>query len=128
LIDEGLLPRRQPTGDLVAVQDPCHLRHAQRLVEAPRKIVDAAGYSVVDLDEGGFCCGAAGLYSLVQPEASARLGAAKAEQVAKSGARIVASANPGCEMQLRSHLDQSITIAHPIELYANAIRPELVGR
>lgn len=128
LIDEGLLRRRQPTGDLVAVQDPCHLRHAQRLVEAPRKIVEAAGYSVVDLDEGGFCCGAAGLYSLVQPEASARLGAAKAEQVAKSGARIVASANPGCEMQLRSHLDQSITIAHPIELYANAIRPELVGR
>jgi glycolate oxidase iron-sulfur subunit len=128
LIDEGLLPRHPPTGELVAVQDPCHLRHAQRIVEAPRKIVAAAGYEVVDLDEGGFCCGAAGLYSVLQPEASAELGRAKAKQVSRSGARIVASANPGCEMQLRSHVPESVTIAHPVELYAGALAAGDSGR
>ncbi len=121
LIEAGHLPRLdRPRGD-VAVQDPCHLRHAQRIMAAPRTILTAAGYTPVEIDPDGICCGAAGIYSLLRPEASAELGRRKADQVRASGARLVASANPGCELQLRSQLGGTYRIAHPIELYLEAL-------
>ncbi len=124
-IEEGRLPRFEPIRGRVAVQDPCHLRHAQRVMAAPRQILAAAGYAVVEIDPDGLCCGAAGSYALTHPDASAELGRRKAEQVRASGALLVASANPGCEMQLRSYLDQGFEIAHPIEFYHRAvIQPE----
>jgi glycolate oxidase iron-sulfur subunit len=104
----------------VAVQDPCHHRHALRIVDPVRVIVRAAGYEPVDLDADGLCCGAAGVYSLSRPQASRELGRRKAEQMALTGAATVASANPGCEMQLRAHVDRDVRVAHPVELYAEA--------
>jgi len=103
------------------VQDPCHLRHAQRIMAAPRSILTAAGYTTVEIDPDGICCGAAGIYTLLRPQASAELGRRKGDQVRASGARLVASANPGCELQLRSHLGDAYRIAHPIELYLEAL-------
>ena len=117
----GRLPTVPANGVAVAMQDPCHLRHAQRITDAPRAIVAAAGFQPTEIDPLGLCCGAAGVYSVLQPETSGELGRQKANQVTASGAGIVASANPGCEMQLRSHLDAKIRIAHPVELYAEAI-------
>jgi glycolate oxidase iron-sulfur subunit len=116
-ISEGRLPRLGSQGAPVAFQDACHLRHAQRVTTEPRDIVEAAGYEVRELDPDGLCCGAAGIYSLLQPAASAELGRRKAEQVERSGALVVASANPGCEIQLRRHLADGYRIAHPVELY-----------
>ena len=121
LIETGRLPRLDRPRGPVAVQDPCHLRHAQRIMAAPRRILIAAGYTTVEIDPDGICCGAAGIYSLLRPEASAELGRRKADQVRASGARLVASANPGCELQLRSHLGEAYRIAHPIELYLEAL-------
>ena len=120
-IENGLLPRLPSRDEVVAVQDPCHLRHAQRITDQPRDVVRAAGYEVVDVDDTGMCCGAAGVYSVMHPETSSELGRAKAVEVERTGATIVASANPGCEMQLRSHLDGRHRIVHPIELYAEAL-------
>jgi glycolate oxidase iron-sulfur subunit len=120
-IADGRLPALEPTGVPVAMQDPCHLRHAQRVTHAPRVIVAAAGYTPTEIDLLGLCCGAAGIYSLLRPGTSAELGRQKAGQVLASGAGIVASANPGCEIQLRTHLDANIRIAHPVELYAEAL-------
>jgi glycolate oxidase iron-sulfur subunit len=120
-IDEGVLPEFPSHGTEVAVQDPCHLRHVQRVTAAPRTIVRAAGYVPVDVDEVGMCCGAAGFYSLIHPETSAELGSRKAGEVRETGAAIVASANPGCEMQLRLHLGRSTRVAHPVELYYEAM-------
>ena len=120
-ISEGRLPELPRNGTKIAVQDPCHLRHAQRVVVEPRQILAAAGYEVVEIDTTGLCCGAAGLYTINQPEASAQLGESKAQQVRDAGALRVASANPGCEMQLRSHLDSQYDIRHPVEWYAEAI-------
>lgn len=121
LIEAGHLPRLdQPLGT-VAVQDPCHLRHAQRIMAAPRTILTAAGYTTVEIDPDGICCGAAGIYSLLRPEASAELGRRKADQVRGSGSTLVASANPGCELQLRSQLGSTYRVAHPIELYLEAL-------
>lgn len=121
LIATGVLPTVPPSGVPVAVQDPCHLRHAQRITGHPRGMLRAAGYDFVDIDPKGLCCGAAGLYTLVEAETAARLGAQKAEQVVSSGATIVASANPGCEIQLRTHLGEGYDVRHPVELYWEAL-------
>ena len=121
LIEAGRLPRLDKFRGDVAVQDPCHLRHAQRVFAAPRTILSAAGYMPVEIDPDGLCCGAAGIYSLLRPAASAELGRRKADQVRASGVKVVASANPGCEIQVRSHLGSTHRIAHPIELYLEAL-------
>ena len=121
LIDEGVLPEIEGDGSDVAIQDPCHLRHAQRIVEAPRRIVSAAGYRPIETDPDGLCCGAAGIYSVLQPAMSQALGEKKADQVRGTSAAMVASANPGCEMQLRGHLGSGYEIAHPVELYWRAL-------
>lgn len=121
-IEAGLLPRVAKKSGPVAIQDPCHLRHAQRVTAEPRLILEAAGHEVVEIDPDGMCCGAAGLYSLLQPEASQELGNRKAGQIRSSGVSRVASANPGCEMQLRSALGVGFEIAHPIEWYLRAVR------
>ena len=123
-IEEGRLPRLVKRRGSIAVQDPCHLRHAQGVVDEPRLILDAAGFDVVEIDEAAMCCGAAGLYTVLQPEASEELGNQKADQVRSTGVTRVASANPGCEMQLRSYLDAEHEIAHPIEWYLHALEEE----
>ena len=123
-IVDGKLPRLPAVLGPIAVQDPCHLRHAQRVVDEPRHILEAAGYEVVEIDESGMCCGAAGLYTMVQPEASDALGNQKAGQIRSTNVTRVASANPGCEMQLRSHLGADYEIAHPIEWYLRAMEGE----
>lgn len=120
-IATGRLPQLPFRGERVVVHDPCHLRHAQRIVTEPRTIVRAAGYEPVDLDADGLCCGAAGLYSMARPDTAAELGRRKAELVRAAGPSVVASANPGCEMQLRSHLGAGYRIVHPVELYAAAL-------
>ncbi len=121
LIERGSLPvidGERP----VAVQDPCHLRHAQRIVEEPRTILRAAGYEPIEIDAGGVCCGAAGAYQLSHPEVSEQLGLQKADQVAATGLTSVASPNPGCEMQLKTYLGDGYEVVHPIELYWEALR------
>jgi glycolate oxidase iron-sulfur subunit len=120
-IEEGRLPSLEPSGVRVAVQDPCHHRHAQRIVAEPRTILRAAGLEPIETDPSGMCCGAAGVYSVVRPDTAAQLGRSKADAVAATGCSVVASANPGCEMQLRAHLDGATRVAHPLELYAEAL-------
>lgn len=119
-IEAGRLPAVEATGTRIGVQDPCHHRHAQRMTEEPRAILRAAGYDPIDVDPAGMCCGAAGVWSVSHSEESSRLGENKANEIARIGVEVVASANPGCEMQLRSHT-KGIRIAHPIELYAEAV-------
>ena len=120
-IEEGRLPSLPAVGKAVAMHDPCHLEHGQRITVEPRTIVRAAGYDPVDADPGGLCCGAAGLYQIEHPVTSAELGERKARSVSATGATIVASANAGCEMQLRRFLDSGYAIAHPIDLYADRL-------
>jgi glycolate oxidase iron-sulfur subunit len=123
-IEQGRLPRLRQQRGQIAIQDPCHLRHAQRVVEEPRSILEAAGFQPVEIDDLALCCGAAGIYNILQPEASHRLGNQKASQIRSTGVPRVASANPGCEMQLRSHLGPEYEVAHPIEWYLRAMQEE----
>ena len=124
-IADGRLPLMARNGQAVAVQDPCHLRHVQRITDQPREILVAAGLRTVEIDPAGQCCGAAGIYSLLEPDLSAQLGEAKAEQIRATGSTTVSTANPGCEIQLRTHLANLgvvARVAHPVELYWEALR------
>jgi glycolate oxidase iron-sulfur subunit len=121
LISQGTLPVLEPTGVTVAIQDPCHLEHGQKVHASVDVVVEAAGYVPVPADRGGLCCGAAGIYQIEHPEMSGDLGRAKAETIERADAAIVVSANAGCEMQLRRYLGSGIDVMHPIELYAEAL-------
>lgn len=120
-ISEGRLPVLAMGRGPVAVQDPCHHRHALRMTEEPRAVLRAAGYEVREVDPAGMCCGAAGIYSILRPETARQLGSNKAAEVVATGAPVVASANPGCEIQLRAHLPETVRVAHPLELYVEAM-------
>ena len=124
-IKDGHLPRLPKRRATVALQHPCHLRNAQRITDQPRTILAAAGYETSDVDP--MCCGAAGFYSILRPETSTQLGRKKVDQIRKIGSTVVASANPGCEMQLRSHLGEGYRVLHPVELYHSALSEESPG-
>jgi glycolate oxidase iron-sulfur subunit len=77
------------------------------------------GLEVVEIEDGAICCGSAGVYNLLQPEAAAELGRRKAENVAKTGAEVVASGNPGCSLQIAGSLramGREMRVVHWIEL------------
>lgn len=121
-VGDGRLPTLDPRDEDVAIQDPCHLEHGQHANTAVDKVIAAAGYRPVPIDRGGLCCGAAGVYQLEHPEMSSELGERKAAAFGAAGIAIVASANAGCEMQLRRYLDDGVRVVHPVELYAEALR------
>lgn len=108
----------------VTYQDPCHLAHAQRITEAPRRLLRAIpGVTLREMNESSVCCGSAGIYNLTQPEMSRRLGTRKAENAAETQAEIVATANPGCAMQVAAYLkerESPMRVMHVIELLDQA--------
>ncbi len=117
---------RSPLPLTVAFQDSCHLLHAQRVRSAPREMLAAIPELVVaEPAEQELCCGSAGIYNLVQPEAARELGARKARNVLATGPDAYASANPGCLIQVTAGLRRAgapLPAFHPIELVDAAIR------
>lgn len=121
-VHEWLAPRidRLPVGrnaDVVAVQDPCHLRHVQRAHQHVRTVL-APYVDVRELDDEGLCCGAGGSYFVSHPAMATELRARKVEAIERTGARVIASANPGCAMWLRA---AGLDVRHPIDIIADAI-------
>ncbi len=101
----------------VAVQDPCHLRHVQRAERGVRALLGRYA-DLVELDDEGLCCGAGGSYSVLQPELSGHVRARKLASIERSGTRMVASANPGCMLQLSG---RGFVVEHPLTLVDRAI-------
>lgn len=114
----------------VAYDASCHLLHGQRIATQPLAILRAIpGVELVPLAESDWCCGAAGIYALTQPEQSAKLLARKLDHIAASGASIVATGNPGCLLQLEQGMRgdsrlANVRVCHPVELLAEAYRRE----
>ncbi|HWE54810.1 MAG TPA: heterodisulfide reductase-related iron-sulfur binding cluster [Acidimicrobiales bacterium] len=100
----------------VAVQDPCHLRHAQR-AEAHVRTVLRPYADLVELTDEGRCCGAGGAYSALQPELAGRIRAEKVAVIDAAHADVVASPNPGCAMWLAA---AGVPVRHPMEIVAGA--------
>ena len=98
----------QPERELklkVTYQDACHLAHAQKIKKQPRDLIrSVAGANFVEMRHADICCGAAGLYSTLEPEMSQRILDQKMEDVLATGADVITVANPGCQMQLETGL------------------------
>jgi glycolate oxidase iron-sulfur subunit len=89
----------------VTYQDACHLAHAQRIRKQPRALIQGMpGVELTEMRHPEICCGAAGLYSTLEPEMSARILQEKLDDLIATGADTVVSGNPGCQMQLESGL------------------------
>jgi glycolate oxidase iron-sulfur subunit len=124
--------RRHPLPLTVALQDSCHLRHAQRLPLSSRvSLARIPELEVVEPAEQDLCCGSAGIYNLVQPDAARELGDRKAANVLATGATVYASANPGCLVQISTALRRAkrrLPALHPIELVDASIRGVPAGK
>jgi glycolate oxidase iron-sulfur subunit len=126
LADLGPVAPRHPLPVTAAYHDACHLAHAQGITRQPRELLRAIPeLKLVELADAGTCCGSAGVYNLLQPEAAGELGGRKAESVLASGAPLLISANPGCSLQIASALadrGEHIAVAHTAEILDYSIR------
>jgi glycolate oxidase iron-sulfur subunit len=123
-----LSPRaeRRPLPLRVAYHDACHLQHAQAVRSQPRKILAGIpGLEVLEVPDAALCCGSAGIYNLVEPQAALELGDRKVRNVLSTGAEMVVSGNPGCLLQISAGLQRAgrkIPIRHTVELLDASIR------
>lgn len=124
-------PGANPGVERVAYHDACHALRVLHLRDQPRALLATIpGLEVVDVPDGETCCGAAGLSVLTQPETADALMRAKAEAIASTGASVVASANPGCTMQIAAGLravGAPLEVLHPVELLDRAYAAERDG-
>jgi glycolate oxidase iron-sulfur subunit len=105
LVELGPRAVRRPVPLRVAYHDACHLSHGQRVREQPRRLLrQIPGLELVDLAEPELCCGSAGIYNILQPEAARELGDRKAGHIGRVRPDLVVSGNPGCLMQLSAAL------------------------
>jgi glycolate oxidase iron-sulfur subunit len=112
--------RGAPLPVSVTYDAPCHLLHAQRLVSPPLAVLAAIpNLEILPLTDADQCCGAAGIYNLLEPEVSARVLEPKLAHIAATGADFVATGNPGCQMQIGAGMLRTRTgrgTVHPIDL------------
>ncbi len=122
----GPVAPRHPVRARAAYHDACHLAHAQRITAAPRDLLRAVPeLEVAEVPDAGTCCGSAGVYNLLQPDAARELGELKAASVLETGAQLLISANPGCSLQIASALaarGEHIAVAHTAEILDASIR------
>jgi glycolate oxidase iron-sulfur subunit len=123
--------KRNPLRLRVAFHDSCHLQHAQGVRAQPRSLL--AGIpelELLEIPEAPICCGSAGIYNLVQPNAANALGDRKAALIAPLEADVVVTGNPGCILQLQASLERAgkkIPVLHTIQLLDASIRGQLLS-
>ncbi len=98
----------------VAYHDPCSMQHGQKVTREPRALLRGAGFTVLDVPEGHFCCGSAGTYNLLKPATAALLGKRKAGHIVSTGPDIIATGNIGCMVQLKAY--SRLPVVHTVEL------------
>jgi len=124
---------RKPEGDAsekirTTYHEACHLCHGQGISSEPRSILNAIpGLEMVELENATDCCGSAGIYNITQPEQAGKLLREKAACIKKTGATLVATANPGCHLQIQNGIGESAEVRHPVSLLAEAYRKEGAG-
>jgi len=121
-------PVSSPGEQSVTYHEACHLCHGQKITKQPREILRAIpGLTLVELTESTWCCGSAGIYNITQPEMAAKLQERKIRHIADTAAPVVATANPGCHLQLESGAQKfslDAKVRHPVSLLAEAYRLE----
>ena len=114
---------------LVAVyQDACHLLHGQKISHQPRQLLQQIpGLTLREPLDAALCCGSAGVYNMLQPEVAQELGQMKANNLLNTGATLIASANPGCSLQIKQSLEKqgrAVALMHPMQLLDLSTRAE----
>lgn len=129
LAEVGLTAPLAPLQDeplIVVYQDACHLLHGQKISLQPRQILrQIPGVELREPIDAALCCGSAGVYNMLQPDIADELGQQKAENLVNTGADLIASANPGCALQIQKHLaaeGRSVPLAHPMQLLDRSIQ------
>jgi glycolate oxidase iron-sulfur subunit len=121
------LPMRRSLDVAVTYQEPCHLAHAQRIVQPPRMLLKAIpGLELREMDESTLCCGSAGVYNLTNPKESRQLQQRKLDHATATSAQVIVTANPGCLIQLQSGLAErgdGTQVKHLVELLDEATAP-----
>jgi glycolate oxidase iron-sulfur subunit len=116
--------RMKPLPVTVTYQDSCHLAHGQHIRTAPRKLLEALpGLTFCEMALSDLCCGSAGIYNVVENEMSMQILERKMEHVNRTGAEVIATANPGCMLQLRAGVRMhgaGQRVVHVIELLDEA--------
>ena len=110
----GLQPPVNPGGLRVAYHSACSLQHGQRVTQAPKRLLQAAGFTVADVPEGHLCCGSAGTYNLLQPEIAGQLRDRKVANIARTKPDVIAAGNVGCMTQIAS--GTGTPVVHTVEL------------
>ena len=112
----------------ITYHESCHLTHGQKVVRQPRQLLRLLpGVTLNELHEATWCCGSAGVYTITQPEQAGMLQERKTRNILQAGATIVATANPGCHLQVARGLaaaGSDIEVMHPMSLLARAYRRE----
>ena len=116
----------QSTGSRrVTYHDPCHLKKSLGISSQPREVIKLnPAYELVEMAEADRCCGCGGSFNLFHYDLSKDIGRRKRNNVADSGAQVVAAGCPACMMQLTDMLAQNqdaVTVKHPVELYAESL-------
>ncbi len=121
----------RPTGEIPLVatyHDACHLAHAQKIKDAPRRLLaQIPGLQLRELPESELCCGAAGTYNLTEPEMAGRLSRRKLNNILSTGARAVVTGNAGCLLQIAREArmqGEKLWIGHPMDLLDLSYRGE----
>ena len=134
LVEVGLTAELNPLRDeelQIVYQDACHLLHGQKISLQPRQLLEKIpGVRLKEPIDAAVCCGSAGIYNMLQPEVASELGKQKVNNLLNTGAQLIASANPGCSLQIQKHLQlqgKEIPLLHPIELLDRAIRGIKLG-
>ena len=113
---------REHPARTITYDDPCHLCHGQAVRNEPRLLLDLLpGVKRVELESSESCCGSAGIYSLLRPKDSARILEQKLTALRSSGADLLVTANPGCQMQWQAGIAQAglaVEVVHIAELIA----------
>ncbi len=125
----GLTTKLSPLADeplTLVYQDACHLLHGQKISVQPRQLLrQIPGVTLREPIDAALCCGSSGVYNLLQPEVAEELGQQKVENLLNTGAALIASANPGCTLQITKHLKlqgKEISVMHPMELLDYSIQ------
>jgi glycolate oxidase iron-sulfur subunit len=120
LAERGTVAERQPVSLRLAYHDACHLAHAQGVRSQPRALLrEVPNLELVEPAEWELCCGSAGIYNVLEPEAADQLGRRKAQNLLATGAEAVAAGNPGCALQIAAHLEalgKPLRVYHPMEI------------
>lgn len=140
LVEIGFRKPQEPAAGAavfpVTYHESCHLCHGQKVSRQPREVLKSLpGAELRECGEATWCCGSAGIYNITQPETAGWLQTRKVGHVQATGATVVATANPGCHLQLENGLRAAApagstppVVVHPVVLLARAYAAETAGR